>query len=106
MGLLRLSMSFKDYLEFLTKFSNAPLTLNRLTLPFGIISDSEPSHTLLVGHILEDLSMRIESSQCIDPIDVLTSAHDLGHEPASAFLEEIPYIIAKMSEELGMTRLH
>ena len=103
---MKLSMTFRDYLDILKGHSNSPLTLNRLTLPFGIISDSEASHTLLVGHILEDLAEKHTTDQPIDCIDVLASAYDLGHEKAGTFLDEAPYMISKMAKELGLTKLH
>lgn len=103
---MKLSMTFCDYLDILKGHSNSPLTLNRITLPFGIISDSDESHTLLVGHILEDLSEKHETNQPIDCIDVLASAYDLGHEQAGHFLEEAPYIISKLAQEMGLTKLH
>ena len=46
---MKLAMPFKDYLKLLRGYSNVPLTLNRLTLPFGVISGSDASDTLLVG---------------------------------------------------------
>ena len=103
---MKLNMPFKEYLDFLRGYSNSPLTLNRLTLPFGIISNSVPSSTLLVGHVLEDLSERIGLDQAVDCVDVVASAYDLGHEPAGDFLDEIPQLISKMAQDLGVSGFH
>src|SRR5688572_11431386 len=83
---MKLSMSFKEYLKMLRGYCNVPLSLNRLTLPFGIISDAEESNTLLVGHVLEELSTRHKVDQAVDCIDVVAAAYELGHEKAEAFL--------------------
>ena len=103
---MKINMQFKDYLSFLRNYCNSPLTLNRLTLPFGIISNSESSNTLLVGHVLEELATRFETDQAVDCIDVVAAAHELGHESAEAFLEEAPYIISRMVQELGVGSFH
>jgi hypothetical protein len=103
---MRLSMPFKDYIGLLKGWSNSPLTLNRITLPFGIISDSGESSTLLVGHVLEDLMSRLTADQAVDPIDVVAVAYDLGHEQAGAFLDQAPYIMSRMAKELGVGRIH
>jgi len=98
---MRLSMSCTEYLKFLKNFSNAPLTLNRLTLPFGIISDGVESDTLLVGHILDDLASRLKGDEPVDCIDVVAIAYDLGHEKAGLFLDEVPYIMSRMAKEIS-----
>ena len=103
---MKLAMPFREYLDFLRGHCNAPLTLNRITLPFGIISDSEESTTLLVGHIIEDLAERLEADQNVDCVDVLASAYDLGHEQAGTFLDEVPYLIYRLSQEQGAKGLH
>ncbi|MCX6109552.1 MAG: hypothetical protein NTZ90_08120 [Proteobacteria bacterium] len=98
---MRLSMTFKEYLQFLKSYSNAPLTLNRLTLPFGIISDSVESDTLLVGHILDDLAVRLKGDEAVDCIDVVAIAYDLGHENAGSFLDQVPYIMSRMAKDMS-----
>jgi hypothetical protein len=103
---MRLSMPFKDYVKLLKGWSNAPLTLNRITLPFGIISDSVESSTLLVGHVLEDLMTRLTAEQAVDCIDVVASAYELGHEQAGPFLDKAPYVMARMAKELGVGQIH
>jgi len=103
---MRLSMPFKEYLKFLKTYSNTPLTLNRLTLPFGVISGSDESTTLLVGHVLDDLLTRLKGDEAIDCIDVVAAAYDLGHEQAGPFLDEAPYILSRMAHTLGGCQIH
>ncbi len=103
---MKLSMPFKQYLAFLKGYSNVPLTLNRLTLPFGIISDAEESTTLLVGHVLDDMASRLKADEAVDAIDAVAAAYDLGHERAETFLDQAPYIMSRMAKELGMGHLH
>ena len=103
---MRLHIPFGEYLSILKGYSNVPLTLNRLTLPFGIVSDSAESDTLLVGHILEDLAARCKANERLDCIDVVAAAHALGHDQAAPFLDEAPYIIYRMARELGVTHIH
>lgn len=103
---MKTSMSFKEYVEFLKSYSNRPVTLNRLTLPFGIISDSIESETVLVGHVLDDLATRFAGKDQIDCIDAAATAYDLGHEPAGGFLDQAPYILSRMAQALGVGRIH
>jgi hypothetical protein len=103
---MRVSMTFKEYLRLLKAYSNAPLTLNRITLPFGIISDSDESTTLLVGHVLEDLATRLRADEAVDCIDAVAAAYDLGHEKAGPFLDQAPFILARMAKELAMGHIH
>ena len=103
---MRVSMPFKDYLRFLKAYSNAPLTLNRLTLPFGIISDSDESDTILVGHVLDDLMNRLGADEAVDAIDAVAAAYDLGHEQAATFLDQAPLILARMAREIALGRVH
>lgn len=91
------SMPFKEYLSILKGYSNVPLSLNRLTLPFGIISDNKESDVLLVGHVLDEIASRLKNyAEDIDCIDVAACAYDLGHDHAEAFLDEAPYIMFRM----------
>jgi hypothetical protein len=103
---MKLNMTLKEYLRILKAYSNIPLTMNRLTLPFGVISGNEESDTLLVGHVLEDLMQRLEADQAIDCIDVAAAAYDLGHEPAGPFLDEAPYILSRAAKEVGLIQRH
>lgn len=103
---MKTSMQFKDYIAFLKSYSNRPVTLNRLTLPFGIISDSIESDTVLVGHVLDDLASRFEGKDAVDCIDVAASAYDLGHDAAGAFLDQAPYILSRMAQTIGVGRVH
>lgn len=103
---MKTSMLFKDYIAMLKGYSNYPVTLNRLTLPFGIISDSIESDTVLVGHVLDDLTARFEAKDPVDCIDVAASAFDLGHEPAGSFLDQAPYVLSRMAQVLGVSRIH
>ena len=103
---MSLTMRFTEYLRILRPYSNSPLTLNRITLPFGIIAGSEENSSLLVGHVLDDLATRYSAEDNVDAIDVVASAYDLGHEPAGAFLDEAPYIMSRMAKELGLGRVH
>lgn len=103
---VKLAMPFKDYLKLLRGYSNVPLTLNRLTLPFGVISGSDASDTLLVGHVLDDMLARYEGHQMVDCIDVAAAAYELGHEPAGPFLDEAPYIMSRMAKDMGVVRIH
>jgi hypothetical protein len=103
---MKLDMQFKEYLDILISHSNEPLTLNMLTLPFGILSNSEESNSLMVGHILEILAERMENGQVVDCVDVVAAAWELGHESAGEFLDEIPYIISEMAKEMGWNKYH
>lgn len=103
---MKLSMPFKEYLSILKGYSNLPLTLNRLTLPFGIISNSEEDATLLLGHVLDDLAAHLSADQAVDPIDVVAAAYELGHEQAGPFLDQAPYILYRMAKERGIGRVH
>ena len=103
---MKLSMPFKDYLRILKAYSNAPLTLNRLTLPFGIVAGADASSTLLVGHVLDDLAGRLRGDEPVDCIDVVAVAYDLGHEQAGPFLDQAPDIMAKMARKLGPSPMH
>lgn len=103
---MKLAMSFGEYLKILRPYSNIELTLNRLTLPFGIISGSEVSDSLLVGHVLDDLASRFGDTDNVDAIDVVAAAYELGHEAAAAFLDEAPYILSRMAKELGVGHIH
>jgi hypothetical protein len=103
---LRIAMPFKEYLGILRGYCNAPLTLNRITLPFGVISDAKESKTLLVGHVLDDLAARFDANAAVDPIDVAAAAYDLGHEEAGAFLEEAPIVLSRMARDMGLLRIH
>lgn len=103
---MKLAMRFCDYLKILRPYSNIALTLNRLTLPFGIISGSDESDGILVGHVLDDLASRFADGDKVDAIDVVAAAYDLGHEPAGPFLDEAPYIMSRMAKELGVGHIH
>ena len=103
---MRLHITFGEYLSILKGYSNVPLTLNRLTLPFGIVSGSDESDSLLVGHILEDLAERCQVDERLDCIDVVAAAYALGHDQAAPFLDEAPYIMYRMAQELGVSHIH
>lgn len=103
---MKTSMTFKDYLAILKAYSNIPLTMNRLTLPFGIISDSIESDTLLVGHVLDDLANRLSGKDPVDCIDVAAIAYDLGHEQAGPFLDQAPDILYRIAKETGIGHIH
>ena len=103
---MKLSMPFKEYLRILKAYSNAPLTLNRLTLPFGITAGSDASTTLLVGHVLDDMAVRLKGDEPVDCIDVVAVAYDLGHEQAGPFLDQAPHIIARMARMQGAVGVH
>lgn len=94
------SMSFKEYLSILKGYSNIPLSLNRLTLPFGIISNNKESDVLLVGHVLDEIASRLKDpGEAIDCIDVAACAYDLGHDHAEEFLDQAPYIMFRMLKD-------
>ncbi len=97
---MKQSMPFKEYLKILKGYSNVPLSLDRLTLPFGIISDNKESDYLLVGHILDELASRLNNhSEAVDCIDVAACAYDLGHDDAEQFLDQAPYLMVRMIKE-------
>ncbi len=97
---MKQSMPFKEYVKILKGYSNVPLSLNRLTLPFGIVSDKKESDYLLVGHILDELASRLKDySEAIDCIDVAACAYDLGHDDAEKFLDDAPYLMLRMIKE-------
>lgn len=99
-------MRLGDYIKLLSPYSNAPVTLNRITLPFGVISNAIASDSLLMGHVLDDLAQRLPLDQTIDCIDVAAAAYDLGHEPAGDFLDEAPHIMARMAKDDGIRQVH
>jgi len=103
---MKLDMPFKDYIQSMVRRSNEPLTLNKLTQPFGIMSNDSESNSLLVGHILEVLMESLTANQAVDCIDVVAAAYELGHEVAGEFLDEMPYIITEMANEMGLNKLH
>ena len=96
----------KDYVRLLRSYSNIPLTLNRITLPFGVITDSTESKTILLGHVLDDLVSRFPSESKIDVIDVVTCAHGLGHEVAEVFLDHAAQMINEMMRDQGLYGTH
>jgi hypothetical protein len=97
---MKQSMPFKEYLRILKGYSNLPLSLNRLTLPFGIISDNKESDFLLVGHILDELQSRLKNhSEAVDCIYVAACAYDLGHDDAEQFLDQAPYLMVNMLKD-------
>jgi hypothetical protein len=97
---MKQSMPFKEYLRILKGYSNLPLSLNRLTLPFGIISDNKESDFLLVGHILDELQSRLKNhGEAVDCIDVAACAYDLGHDDAEQFLDQAPYLMVSMLKD-------
>lgn len=99
-SLMKQSMPFKEYVKILKGYSNLPLSLNRLTLPFGIISDNKESDYLLVGHILDELQSRLkDGEEAVDCIDVAACAYDLGHDDAEQFLDQAPYLMLRMIKE-------
>lgn len=99
-------IALKDYVRLLKSYSNIPLTLNRITLPFGVITDSSESKNLLVGHVLDDLVSRFPSESKIDVIDVVTAAYGLGHEIAEVFLDHAAQIISEMTKDQGLYGSH
>ena len=103
---MRIAMSCQEYIRLLKAYSNKPLSLNRLTLPFGVISDGAESSSLLVGHVLDELASRQETLASIDCIDVLAAAYELGHDQAGEFLDQAPYILCRMAQELGLPTVH
>lgn len=103
---MRMSMTCKDYIGLLKGYSNIPLTLNRITLPFGIISDNAESTSLLVGHVLDEIFSNRPGDEVIDCIDVLAAAYELGHEAAGTFLDQAPYLMYRMAKEAGAGRVH
>ncbi len=103
---MKLQMTLGEYIKLLRPYSNSPVSLNRLTLPFGIISNSLESNALLMGHVLDDLASRFPHEQTVDCIDVVATAYELGHEPAGDFLDEAPYIMSRMAGGVAGSRAH
>lgn len=103
---MKKSIPLKEYIGLLKPYSNIPLSLNRITLPFGVITGSEESHSILVGHILDDLANRYSMEGPIDIIDVVTSAHDLGHGQAEFFLDQAAQFIHRMTKDHGVYGAH
>lgn len=90
---MKLSVTFKDYVEQLRARSNEALALNLLTGPFGIAANEVASEDLLIGHVLDDLADRFALEDPIDCMDVASSAFALGHEQAGDFLDEAPWLV-------------
>ena len=102
---MKLTIQLSEYIASLKGYSNAPLTLDRLTSPFGIASNRSESDTLLVGHVLDtlvELGPNSALEHSIDCIDVATAAFELGHEEAGPFLDEAPYIMYRMLRVAGI----
>jgi hypothetical protein len=103
---MKKSIPLKEYVGFLKAYANVPLSLNRITLPFGVITGSQESKSILVGHILDDLVHRYSIEGSIDIIDVVTSAHDLGHEQAEDFLDQAAQFIYELTKDQGLYGAH
>lgn len=103
---MKKNIPLKDYVRLLRSYSNIPLTLNRITLPFGVITGSVESKTILVGHVLDDLVLKFPGDSHIDIVDVVTSAHGLGHEEAEVFLDHASQMIYHMTKDQGLYGAH
>lgn len=97
---MKLQLLFKDYLEILVPESNENLTLDILLKPFGISSILPQSTTILVGHFLDYLQEQYKDTDVIDVIDVAQSAVELGYDPAEFFLDQAPWLMVQMTQEL------
>lgn len=97
---MKLQLLFKDYLDDLVVESNENLTLDILLKPFAISSVLPKSSTILVGHFLDYLQEQYEANDVIDVIDVAQSAIDLGYDPAEFFLDQAPWLMVQMTQEL------
>jgi hypothetical protein len=102
---MKLSMRFKEYVDLMKNQSNMSLTVNRLTIPFGVAADVSQSEDLLIGHILDAMGEEFDPDDSVDFMDVAAFAYELGHDPAGNFLEEAPYIAYRMANESGIAGL-
>lgn len=83
-----IDLPLKHYLKHLKPLSNEPLSIKKLMSPFGLLLDDLKDHEfLLVGHVLDDLADQKSENDMIDPVEVASSAWELGYEPAKTFLE-------------------
>lgn len=91
---MKVFVRFKEYLRALTRFSNEPVSMQRLLEPFSFEGDTEKSDDLLVGYVLDSLAQEFKDADTIDALDVATAAAELGFAPAEEFLDAGPHIIA------------
>lgn len=94
------SLPLRIYLMQMKAYSNDPVTLDKLLEPFRISTgEKQDHHFLLVGYILDDLADQKKLTDAIDPLDVASSAWELGYEPAKKFLEQAPFLIYNLIKE-------
>ena len=95
-------MQLRHYMMRLRNCSNQPVSLNLLLAPFGLVGTCEVSSKhLVVGHVVDDLMDQYREDAVIDALDVVSSAWELGYEPAGVFLEEGPLMMYRLLQEEG-----
>ena len=99
----QLYLKFKDYLNSQKIHGNAPLTMESLLRPFGLNFRGGRDQYLLLGHVLDELCEEFSAEDDVDPIDVSAVALSLGYTDAERFIEESPWIMVQMAQELGKT---
>lgn len=78
-----LEIKVKDYLSFLSSFSNLPLSLDLLSSPFHINLITKESDFLYVGHFIDYLLANKDEEDLIDfdtVLDLLSNLESLEEE--------------------------
>ena len=98
---MQLDMPLQTYAAMLQNTLNTAVSLELLLQPFKISAAGPRSVDLLVGHIIDDLYERLGADAIIDPIEVASSAWELGYDAAGDFLEHGPYLIYQLVMDSG-----
>lgn len=86
-------MKFEKYQRLLLDRYNDEALISTLTSPFGFEWSHFGESDLLVGHILEALSVEVKKNDIIDCFDVAAVAYELGCAEAGRFLDHAPEMI-------------
>lgn len=95
---VNLVMKLKNYLDHQVGKECLAVSMEGLLSPFGLYYQGSTDTKLELGLVLDNLQAEFKLSDMIDPIDVATSALDLGYIDAEIFLDEAPLIIAHLSK--------
>jgi hypothetical protein len=86
---INMQITLKDFQRFWRGSEHCSLGFAPLLAPFGIhLPEVVPSRSgVLVGLLLDDLSMGFSKMDLIDPMDIAMAAYSLGEDDAGVFLE-------------------
>ena len=96
---MKLTMKFYEFCNLVKDYMNEPLSLEVLTMPFGILSSDQLSDDLLVGYVVDGMQEEFRADDVIDVLDVMRVAYDLGDENAGDFLDEAPTLLTRLARE-------